>query len=457
MSTIIRDEYYSGSDKLSSLNLRALVKGNENYLGSGAFGDVYSLRDREGNTNTKYAVKILRRNFISKLHDAVNNFLQRNLIDKIVRNPSGRLMTIDIAFATEVKALKQLKGLGIGPEIVYANFTKYYYIVERMDRTLREMIVDDSLSRAQILQLLALSDRYITSKFKHDDMHVNNIMWSNELNDFRIIDWGISLFVDPALQEELHQQKVDNLFHKNIMFIIMCYTMYKIQVGDESEREKWSVIQVKLSDYIKQKFPGKKFPGKINEYDIFSPDYKYKKRVENAINYLISLKKPPGAHGAVTFMDKIRREMGAMTSRKGGEPTRKHRSLDFYNVNKLHNIMNDCRKNYTAKYRKRDSPAYPANKCKDKKKKGNDGKMYHSVPSKNGVYRWVKVASNTTRKSTKPKKVSLADLKYIATKHKVTTSGSKVDLANKLKVLRGHVMNKTDLKKVNEVLGLSPK
>ena len=49
--------------------------------------------------------------------------------------------------------------------------------------------------------------------------------------------------------------------------------MYKIQVGDESEIEKWSVIQVKLSDYIKQKFPGK-----INEYDIFSPDYKHKKR-----------------------------------------------------------------------------------------------------------------------------------------------------------------------------------
>ena len=193
MTTIIRDKYYTGSSKLSDVNLRALVKGNENYLGSGAFGDVYYVRDREGNTNTEYAVKILRRNVVSKLHDAVNNFLQKNLIDKIVRNPSSRLMTIDVAFACEVKALQQLKGRGIGPELVYANFTKYYYIVERMDRTLREMMVDDSLSRAQILQLLALSDRYIISKYMHDDMHVNNIMWSNELNDFRIIDWGISL------------------------------------------------------------------------------------------------------------------------------------------------------------------------------------------------------------------------------------------------------------------------
>lgn len=309
----IQDKYYSGSQKLSGIDLRSLVKGNGNYLGSGAFGDVYYVRDREGKTNTEYAVKILRRNFMSKMHDAVNKFLQKNLIDKIVTKSTGFLQTIDTAFKAEVNALEKLKGQGIGPELVYANFTEYYYIVERMDRTLREMMVDDSLTRAQTIQLLALSDRYIKSKYLHDDMHVNNIMWSDALNDFRIIDWGISLFVNPALQEELHEEKVNKLFHKWIMFMIMCYTMYKIQVGDASQKEKWSVIQTKITDYIKRNFPEK-----INDYDIFSPGYKYKKRVENAIDYLHSVKQGPATHGAVTFMDKLRREFGAMTAKKKG-------------------------------------------------------------------------------------------------------------------------------------------
>ena len=314
----IQDKYYYGSQKLSGIDLRSLVKANENYLGSGAFGDVYYVRDTAGKENRDFAVKILRRSFMSKINDAINNFLQKNLIDKMVRNPSGFLQTIDTAFKAEVKALEKLKGRGIGPELVYANFTEHYYIVERMDRTLREMMVDDSLTRAQIIQLLALSDRYIKSEYLHDDMHVNNIMWSDALNDFRIIDWGISLFVDPALQEELHEEKVNKLFHKWIMFMIMCYTMYKIQVGDASQKEKWSVIQTKITDYIKRNFPEK-----INDYDIFSPGYKHKKRVATAIDYLYSIKRKPSDHGAVTFMDKLRREFGAMRAKKKGGKKRK--------------------------------------------------------------------------------------------------------------------------------------
>jgi hypothetical protein len=40
------------------------------------------------------------------------------------------------------------------------------------------------------------------------------------------------------------------------------------------------------------------------------------------------------------------------------------------------------------KYTTRDSPPYPANEHCGKTKKGNDGKMYTSVPDKNNVCRW---------------------------------------------------------------------
>jgi len=43
------------------------------------------------------------------------------------------------------------------------------------------------------------------------------------------------------------------------------------------------------------------------------------------------------------------------------------------------------------KYLTRDSPPYPANEYCGKKKKGNDGLMYLSIPDKNGICKWIKV------------------------------------------------------------------
>ena len=56
-----------------------------------------------------------------------------------------------------------------------------------------------------------------------------------------------------------------------------------------------------------------------------------------------------------------------------------------------------CSKNTTKKYKTRKSPPYPANSCKNMKKKGNDGKFYISV-AKGGNYRWIPFAKKTKSK-----------------------------------------------------------
>ena len=56
-----------------------------------------------------------------------------------------------------------------------------------------------------------------------------------------------------------------------------------------------------------------------------------------------------------------------------------------------------CSKNTTKKYKTRKSPPYPANSCKNMKKKGNDGKFYVSV-AKGGTYRWMPFAKKTRSK-----------------------------------------------------------
>lgn len=314
----VKEKFFSGSQKLSGINLSDLEFGGTNYLGSGAFGDVYYVRDKTGKENKEYAVKILRRHFTSKIRDDVSRFLQRK---GLITNPKGFLKNIDATFGAEVNALEQLKGQGIGPELVYANYNKFYYIVERMDRTVRDMIHDDSLSRSQILKLLALSDRYIESDFFHDDMHMFNVMWSDALADFRMIDWGIYLFVSPEEQSKLKDMKINKLFEQDLMYVIMVYTKYKIQKGDEVEKEQWGVVQTKISDYIKRKFPER-----VDDYDVFSPDYKYKAAVKNGLRMLANIQNPRRlAHGAVTFMDKVKREWDSFRGKKGGKTKTKRR------------------------------------------------------------------------------------------------------------------------------------
>jgi hypothetical protein len=51
---------------------------------------------------------------------------------------------------------------------------------------------------------------------------------------------------------------------------------------------------------------------------------------------------------------------------------------------------NDCVKQDDKKYAERPSPPYPANECRGKIMKGNNGEMYISKPTSTGVYRWVK-------------------------------------------------------------------
>jgi len=56
----------------------------------------------------------------------------------------------------------------------------------------------------------------------------------------------------------------------------------------------------------------------------------------------------------------------------------------------------------TKKYVKRPSPPFPANKCKNMTKKGNNGKFFKSTADIKGVYKWIALKSvNKTKKAKK--------------------------------------------------------
>lgn len=61
-----------------------------------------------------------------------------------------------------------------------------------------------------------------------------------------------------------------------------------------------------------------------------------------------------------------------------------------------------CVKQTSKKYTERPSPPYSASQCPGETKKGNNGKMFVSVPNKNGVYAWKPKTNSNTNKSGKP-------------------------------------------------------
>ena len=186
---------FSGAEELEGIDLRNLdiydIK-NKNYLGSGAFGDVYYVRDINGEENQDYAVKSIRK----------HNFVITKGLRKVFGNKLSFIEDIDQTFRKEVKTLFDLKNRGIGPEIVYANYTKNYYVTERMTYTLNSILSENVFTPIQALMFLALVDRYLLCEYYHEDFHLNNIMWSEKLGDFRIIDWGIGLRIGKMPKEK---------------------------------------------------------------------------------------------------------------------------------------------------------------------------------------------------------------------------------------------------------------
>jgi hypothetical protein len=87
-------------------------------------------------------------------------------------------------------------------------------------------------------------------------------------------------------------------------------------------------------------------------------------------------------------------------------------------------------------------------------KKGNDGNMWKIVATTAGVHRWSKISKTSTPKNSKNSdNVSLEDLKKLAKKHNVLSSGkSKNSLALLIFNIRGTGLSTEELKKIIDFL-----
>ena len=270
---------FPGAEELDHIDLRNLdiydIK-NENYIASGAFGDVYYVRDINGEENQEYAVKSIRK----------HNFVITKGLRNVFGNKLSFIKDIDQTFRKEVKTLFDLKKRGIGPEIVYANYTKNYYVTERMTDTLNSILSENVFTPIQALMFLALVDRYLLCEYYHEDFHLNNIMWSEKLGDFRIIDWGIGLRIGKMPEEKREwwiKYRVKSLIDGGTFWVCMVYIKDCIETEtDETELAKWTLMSEKYSEWISNNLE----PEDVPEYDIFSDKFKRQKDVNQTLKII---------------------------------------------------------------------------------------------------------------------------------------------------------------------------
>ena len=98
------------------------------------------------------------------------------------------------SFNIELETTILLSHHNIAPRVVYhsKNTERYtYYVMERLNYTLMDMLNRYSFTEEHLIKLVYLLERLNKTQYRHGDLHMNNIMWSEKQNDFRLIDWGI--------------------------------------------------------------------------------------------------------------------------------------------------------------------------------------------------------------------------------------------------------------------------
>ena len=87
------------------------------------------------------------------------------------------------------------------PEII--DYGKDYYIIEKYDLTLEKLFITNQFDSKKLKNLVKVLREYNKYKYNIDDLHLDNIVWSNKKKNFGIIDWDLVEFKDKRVDNNL--------------------------------------------------------------------------------------------------------------------------------------------------------------------------------------------------------------------------------------------------------------
>ena len=260
---------------LDGVDLENLDLTSKNRLGFGYYGNVYSLRDKSGNKSSKYVVKKIMLNIFEEKAKSWFKF------------KFGSVDSKEDMFLREVKTIDKLQKWGIVPGIYYADNDQLLYVMDRMDLTLYFLLKrsDNPKAKTKVLtpemgdKLLDLIKKYFNVPIFHKDLHMENVMWSETLGEFRIIDWGFYRTL-PVIDgnntklnktSKLYKEKIGETFEVSDRLLKALWDFCNSSLSSKkvsiSEKAKWEKIQTKIVEYVKTEFPSNsvKYLGYLNK------------------------------------------------------------------------------------------------------------------------------------------------------------------------------------------------
>ena len=305
MKVVVGNKQYFGSSEieaqkladtkiLDTVNLEDLELSNKNRLGFGYYGNVYTLRDKTGNTSEKYVVKKIMLNIFEEKVKSWFNIVV------------GSVESKEDMFLREVKTIDKLQKWGIVPGIYYADKDQLLYVMDKMDHTLFYLLKrsDNPKSRTKVLtpemghKLLDLVKKYFNVPIFHTDLHMDNIMWSDTLGEFRIIDWGLYRTL-PIIDgnntklnktSKLYKEKIGETFEVSDRLLKALWDFCKSSIASKKvsypEKNEWDKLQTEIVEYVKTEFPSNsvKYLGYLNKKMMVGFGLIKKSKKNNRIN-----------------------------------------------------------------------------------------------------------------------------------------------------------------------------
>ena len=215
---------------------------SKDMISRGAYGKVYKLTDGVI-YDDRYVVKKMP-NFFGV--DFVNPFLPK-------------------MFHKEVIAFRFLSDYGVVPKIIFADYDKRFYVMEKLDKTLNDIIKDCEFETRHVSAFIDLMCRITLTPYRHNDFHSNNVMWSESQGRFFFIDWGLYSLLGnskPLKNYEYLSKRMPDLdsdtkvYHKkgqpeNVLIrgyanhLVNYYLKYLM----EKEPEKWNEASTEFEEY----------------------------------------------------------------------------------------------------------------------------------------------------------------------------------------------------------------
>jgi len=65
-------------------------------------------------------------------------------------------------------------------------------VIEKYDYSLKDLILNSKFDKNMLIKLLKMLKSYNKYKYNIYDLHLNNIVWSDQKKEFGIIDWDLA-------------------------------------------------------------------------------------------------------------------------------------------------------------------------------------------------------------------------------------------------------------------------